>query len=199
MQQGEQGVNPLPIRLRFEGEAMRSLVVAVFGIFGIVAVGAPPASSQTPSRPPQAKAEMQNSQGRKVGVVTFEQTPHGVLVIADLRDLPPGSHALHVHEVGKCEPPFKTAGDHFNPMGKEHGMKNVRGMHAGDLPNLEVADDGAAHFQAFASGLSLEPGRAGYLFDKDGSAVVVHASADDYVTNPAGNAGDRIACGVVTK
>jgi Cu-Zn family superoxide dismutase len=84
-------------------------------------------------------------------------------------------------------------------MGKEHGMKNVRGMHAGDLPNLEVADDGAAHFQAFASGLSLEPGRAGYLFDKDGSAVVVHASADDYVTNPAGNAGDRIACGVVTK
>jgi Cu-Zn family superoxide dismutase len=102
-----------------------------------------------------------------------------------------------VHETGKCEPPFKTAGGHFNPSGKKHGMKNPAGMHGGDMPNINVGADGKAKFQVLNDQISLKAGEKNSVLDADGSALVVHATSDDYSTDPAGNAGDRIACGVI--
>lgn len=145
-----------------------------------------------------AHAELHNEQGQTIGEATLEQTPHGVLMTVDLHGLPPGEHAFHIHEVGKCEPPFKSAGGHFNPTHKQHGIKNPAGMHAGDLPNIYVPEDGKLKFDVFATGVSLQKGKNS-LFDADGSSLVIHAGPDDCKTDPAGDAGARIACGVITK
>lgn len=143
-----------------------------------------------------AKAALQDAKGQPVGDVTFEQTPNGVLIRGTLSNLPAGVHAIHIHETGKCEgPEFKTAGGHFNPHKKSHGMLSPGGKHAGDLPNLHVDQDGKVQFEFFATnGLTVKS-----MMDADGSAVVVHAKADDYKTDPAGDAGGRIACGVVSR
>ena len=165
-----------------------------FALAVLIACGA--ARAAEPAKAESAKAELKDVSGKKVGDVTLEQTPHGVLLTADLKGLPAGVHAIHIHEVGKCEAPFKTAGGHFNPGGHEHGMKNAKGMHAGDLPNVEVPKEGAVKVQAFVSDVTLTDG-PNSVFDKDGSSIVIHAGVDDYQSNPAGNAGDRIACGVI--
>lgn len=143
-----------------------------------------------------ARAMVKDAQGKDVGEITFEQTAQGILVKGTLSNLPPGQHAFHIHETGKCEAPeFKTAGAHFNPNKKAHGIMSPKGHHAGDLPNLYVGQDGRVQFDTFArSDLKLKS-----LFDKDGSAVVVHTKEDDYHTDPTGDAGGRIACGVVEK
>jgi len=170
---------------------MKSWVWLVAASFlSVTAVG--PAYAET------AHAELHNEQGQKVGEATLVQTAHGVLMTVDLQALPSGEHAFHIHEVGKCEPPFKSAGGHFNPTHKEHGMENAQGMHAGDIPNIYVPENGKLKFDAFATGVTLGKGENS-LFDADGSALVIHAGADDYKTDPAGDAGARIACGVVTK
>lgn len=143
-----------------------------------------------------AKATVKDAQGKDVGEVTFEQTKQGVVIKGALHDLPPGQHAFHIHETGKCEAPeFKTAGAHFNPTKKAHGMMSPKGKHVGDLPNLYVGQDGKVQFDTFSqNGLTVKS-----LFDKDGSAIVVHTKEDDYQTDPTGDAGGRIACGVVEK
>lgn len=143
-----------------------------------------------------AKATLQDAKGQPVGDVTLEQAPNGVIIKGTLSNLPAGEHAIHLHEAGKCEAPeFKTAGGHFNPHKKAHGMLNPQGKHEGDLPNLTVGQDGKVQFEFFANqGLTLKS-----LRDTDGAAVVVHAKADDYKTDPAGDAGGRIACGVVSR
>jgi superoxide dismutase, Cu-Zn family len=141
-----------------------------------------------------ARAELKDQKGQAVGTVTLTETPHGMLVEGTLSNLPAGEHAIHIHETGKCEAPFKTAGGHHNPEKKKHGILVAEGQHGGDLPNLNVGADGKVQFDFFAHGLSLKS-----LADQDGSAVVVHAGPDDYKSDPAGNAGDRIACGVVTQ
>ena len=141
-----------------------------------------------------ATAEMQNLDGQSVGQVQLQDTPNGLIVRAELTGLPEGAHGFHIHAVGACEPPFESAGGHFNPEERQHGMENAQGKHAGDLPNLTVPASGEATVEHFAVGLSLDD-----LSDEDGSAVVVHANADDYTTDPSGNAGDRIACGVVSR
>lgn len=146
----------------------------------------------------QAKATLKNAQGQTVGSATLTDTPHGVLIHVNLTNAPAGVHAFHVHETGKCEPPFTTAGGHFNPTKKQHGIENPSGMHVGDLPNIQVPASGALVFEAFEHDATLGSGANG-LLDPDGAAIVIHDKADDYKTDPAGNAGDRVICGVIAR
>lgn len=151
------------------------------------------------SAAPAAHAELKDAQGRTVGQAMFEETTEGVRVVLDAKNLPPGPHGFHVHETGKCDAPdFKTAGAHFNPGKKQHGHQNPKGPHAGDLPNLEVSADGTGRASAVAAGATLGQGPTSLLKD-GGTALVVHAKPDDGKTDPAGNAGARIACGIVTR
>jgi Cu-Zn family superoxide dismutase len=145
-----------------------------------------------------AHADLADASGQPVGSATLTQTPHGVLISAQLHDLPPGQHAFHVHAVGKCEPPFTSAGPHFNPTSRQHGIENPAGMHGGDMPNITVPQSGTVQFQVLNPMVSISEG-GNRLLDEDGAALVVHATADDYVSDPAGNAGARIACGVITR
>ena len=145
-----------------------------------------------------AKAALKDAGGKDVGQVQFVQTPHGVLIKLSVKGVPPGEHAFHIHSVGKCEPPFTSAGGHFNPGQKSHGMLSPNGPHAGDLPNLVVPASGKLDFELFVPGLTLNSGPTAVL-DADGSAVVIHAKADDHQSQPAGDSGDRIACAVVAR
>jgi len=145
----------------------------------------------------RATAELKDKDGKTVGRAVFHEVSDGLLVRLEVKGLTPGLHAVHVHAVGKCEgPAFTTAGGHFNPTQKKHGFKNPEGAHAGDLPNMLVAKDGAGRFEALDDSITLRPGSSS-VFDADGSALVIHAGADDDVTDPAGNSGDRVACGVI--
>lgn len=142
----------------------------------------------------KASAVLKDAEGNEVGKATLTATPSGVLISLDLTAIPAGEHAFHIHAVGKCEPPdFKSAGGHFNPEEDKHGLMNPAGPHAGDMPNLHVPDSGTLVIEVFNPMVHLGKG----LLDEDGSALVIHSGADDYKTDPAGNAGDRIACGVI--
>ena len=146
-----------------------------------------------------AVAELKNTSGQTVGTANFTQAGNVVRILVEARGLPPGPHAVHVHAVGKCEPPdFNSAGPHFNPGNKQHGALNPQGSHAGDLPNITVAPDGTGRMETTTEQLSLGSGPTS-VWDADGSALVVHANADDFKTDPTGNAGARIACGVLVK
>jgi superoxide dismutase, Cu-Zn family len=146
----------------------------------------------------KASAVLKDKDGKEVGKVELTDTPSGVLMRLTLDGVPPGDHAVHVHTVGKCEPPdFKSAGPHFNPDDTKHGLMNAEGPHAGDMPNLHVPEGGKLTVEVLNEMVTLDAEPA--LLDDDGSAIVVHATSDDYQTDPAGNAGDRIACGVVTE
>lgn len=146
-----------------------------------------------------ARAEMRSAGGQPVGVATFTQVGRAVRVVLEAQGLPPGVKAVHVHAVGKCEGPgFNSAGDHFNPMGKQHGALNPAGPHAGDLPNVTIGADGRGRLESTTELLTLLSGPTS-LFDADGSALVVHGAPDDFRTDPTGNSGARIACGVITR
>ena len=154
---------------------------------------------QMPARKNQARAELKSAEGKNVGTASLRETKEGVLITINAKGLPQGLHAVHVHAVGKCEgPAFTSAGGHFNPTNKKHGLKNSEGPHAGDLPDMYVNKDGVGRYEVLMDGIRLDSGGTS-VFDADGSAVVVHASPDDNTTDPAGNSGDRIACGVITK
>jgi superoxide dismutase, Cu-Zn family len=152
-----------------------------------------------PAHAQNAKAALKDSQGKDVGQVQLTQTPHGVLLKMTLKGAPPGERAFHIHAVGKCEPPFTSAGGHFNPGNHKHGMEAKEGAHAGDMPNLHIPASGELVIEIANPMISLVKGQPNSLFDADGSAIVIHAGADDYKSDPAGNAGDRIICGVVTE
>lgn len=149
----------------------------------------------------KARAEIKNADGQTVGQATLEQTPHGVLIRAAFTDLEPGTRAFHIHEAGKCDPPkFESAGGHLNPGGRKHGYHNPDGLHAGDLPNLHVPDTRRLIVEMLARDVSLDGDRKqGGLLAGQGTALVVHAGVDDYKTDPAGDAGGRIACGVIRR
>lgn len=148
--------------------------------------------------PATGKAELKDAQGKSVGQATLTETPHGVLIHAVFSGVPAGVHAFHIHGTGKCEPPFTSAGGHFNPDAKQHGVLNEMGMHAGDMPDVFVPADGNLTVDVLNPHVTLKAG-ANSLFKEGGTALVLHGGADDYKSDPAGNAGPRIACGVITR
>jgi Cu-Zn family superoxide dismutase len=141
--------------------------------------------------------DQQLASAKKEGAVELTQTPTGVLLKVSVKGLPPGEHAFHVHAVGKCDPPFDSAGGHFNPAGKKHGLMAPEGHHAGDTPNLHVPQSGELVVEVLNPAITLEQGKPNSVFGPNGTAIVIHAGVDDYKTDPAGNAGARIACGVI--
>jgi Cu-Zn family superoxide dismutase len=146
-----------------------------------------------------ARAQLRNAEGQEVGSAALKQAKNGVQISLTVSNLPAGTHAFHIHAVGKCDPPdFKTAGGHFNPEGKKHGLKNPEGPHAGDMPNITVAANGKGKAKVVNTRVTLGEG-ANSLFHEGGTALVIHEKADDDMTDPAGNAGNRIACGVIEK
>jgi Cu-Zn family superoxide dismutase len=144
-------------------------------------------------------ATLKNADGKPVGTATFAAVQGGVQVKVEVSGLKPGPHGFHVHAKGLCEgPDFKTAAGHFNPAGKQHGLDNPMGHHGGDMPNLVVGANGQGTATATLAGVTLGEGETSLLRD-GGTALVLHADADDGKTDPAGNAGARIACGVVQR
>ena len=157
----------------------------------LLALATLPAAAQT------AKATLENADGKEVGRAVLTETPAGVLIGLSLEGLPAGERAFHIHGVGKCEPPFTSAGGHFNPGGDKHGIMAADGHHAGDMPNLHIPADGKLVVEVLNGSVTLEKGEENSLFGPEGTALVIHAGKDDYKTDPTGEAGGRIACGVV--
>ena len=142
-----------------------------------------------------ATAILRDLAGARVGTVTLSDANGGVLVEGNLTGLGLGAHAIHIHETGKCQSPFTTAGAHFNPTSKHHGFLNPDGPHLGDLPNIDTPAAGKLRFEFMMPGVSIRGTNP--LLDSDGAAIVIHGSRDNYHTDPSGDSGARIACGVI--
>lgn len=147
---------------------------------------------------PRAKVELIDKAGKSVGTILLEETHQGVYITGKVIDLPLGVHGFHIHERGECVPPeFKESGGHFNPYEKEHGFLNPKGPHAGDLPNIMANDKGEAEIDIVTKLITLEKDKENSLFKEGSTALVIHQNEDDYITDPAGMGGSRIACGII--
>ena len=173
---------------------MKNLLVTTTAL-AAVALAAPASATSHEGGMMSAKATMMSAEGQEIGTVTFDENGNGVLIQATLSGLPPGEHAFHIHQTGSCENDFQAAGDHYAPEGHQHGVLNPEGAHAGDLPNLWVAENGEAAHDVATTDVTLAEGASNTLFDDDGSAMIVHENPDSY-RKDAG-AGGRIACGVI--
>jgi len=181
---------------------MRFRVTLTAGLYAILFLAHPAFAddiAMDEAREITAHADFINTAGEKVGKALLSEDADGVIISIEASNLPAGMHGFHIHAVGKCEvPDFTSAGSHFNPTGKQHGVNNPEGHHAGDLSNLTVEADGTVDTEISVSGVTLNEGETS-LFHPDGTALIIHENADDEVTDPIGNAGARIACAVIEK
>jgi Cu/Zn superoxide dismutase len=190
--------------MKFTSQAARAM--AIFALAAILIAPnaeAKPKAKPAPEPSPDTLSvttKIINGQGAQVGTAVLTQMADTVRIELQAQGLPPGTHGIHFHETGKCDPPsFESAQAHFNPATKEHGFHNPKGFHAGDLPNIAVDQSGNVHVVINSRNVTLKPGEANSLLKEGGTALVIHEKADDYVTDPAGNSGARIACGVIAK
>ncbi len=148
---------------------------------------------------PTAAADLKDARGQSIGTASFTERDGKLRLVVQAKGLTPGKHGIHIHAVGRCEPPaFTSAGGHYNPLGAKHGLETAGGPHAGDLPNLEADPSGNARYEATTDRITLRDGLVS-VFDGDGSALVIHEKDDDQKTDPTGNSGGRVACGVIEK
>lgn len=159
-------------------------------------------AAETSTAAPSAQAvrvELINAQRQPVGSATLTESGQGVQVALQLTNLPAGTHGLHFHQNGACEPPFESAGPHFNPTNRQHGTENPQGPHAGDLPNITIGQSGGTDTTVVSNMVTLQPDQPNSLLKQGGTSLMIHATADDYKTDPSGNSGARIACGVISQ
>jgi len=175
------------------GSPRRAMRMATAGVATALVLGALAAAGPAHA---SASATLTNRDGETVGTVTLQETANGVLLRAEFDGLPPGTHGFHIHETGLCTPDFSAAGGHFAGGGESHGFIVATGPHAGDLPNIHVPESGRLTVEMFNDRITLDAGQ-GAIREGDGSAIIVHAGADDYESQPSGDAGERIACGVI--
>jgi Cu-Zn family superoxide dismutase len=148
--------------------------------------------------PPTSTTQLIDSKGNPIGTAALFDAQFGVVAVLKLKGLPPGQHGFHVHQRGACDPPsFESSGPHYNPQGRQHGLDNPKGPHAGDMPNLTVRSDGTVDTTLTLLPAMSRPGAIGR--GSDARSLIIHADRDDQVTDPSGNSGARIACGVVQK